>query len=254
MYIQLTTRCNMTCEHCCYSCTNVGEDMTDDVWRQAISYAQVYTEYISLGGGEPTLHPKLFEILKQSLEAFGYVWFATNGSQSESMYRIADIIDDEDHPGDYCTCDPEDLEDGDYWCEDWNAVHNPDNRLSVDLSTDYYHDSIDPNVRDLWERRANSHSYSHFSLRDITQSLAGVIGEGRGKDISNIEGCVCSDKIIKPNGDIKPCGCSDSPTIGNIWSGIDARWRSFVENSPRYQNTNCFFWEVIKNNSCDFCM
>lgn len=156
--------------------------MSTGTWQQALVFASDFTESVSLGGGEPTLHPEFFDILKTAMWTFDYVWFATNGSKTKAMYRIADIIDDDDHTEDYCTCDPEDFEDEDYYCEcdDYEAIQNPDNKLSVDLSTDYFHDQIDNNIRSLWERRANSHQYSNFSLRDITQSASGVISEGRG--------------------------------------------------------------------------
>lgn len=60
-YIQVTTRCNMFCEHCGFSCTAEGEDMSMEVFERTL---QVFEgSYITIGGGEPTLHPKIFEMV-----------------------------------------------------------------------------------------------------------------------------------------------------------------------------------------------
>ncbi len=59
MYIQITTRCNMSCEHCCYSCTHEGEDMSLETFRNCLGF----DEYNTLGGGEPTIHPLFWQFL-----------------------------------------------------------------------------------------------------------------------------------------------------------------------------------------------
>ena len=55
MYVMITTRCNMTCCHCAYSCTAEGEDMSMDTFRRAIDFMHEWGEEpISIGGGERT--------------------------------------------------------------------------------------------------------------------------------------------------------------------------------------------------------
>ena len=49
MYIQITTRCNMTCEHCCYACTNEGIDMSLVTFKAALELSEA--SYVSIGGG-----------------------------------------------------------------------------------------------------------------------------------------------------------------------------------------------------------
>ena len=63
MYIQITTRCNMSCLHCCYGCNDKdGEDMPVETfelimekWGEKI--CKTDGRNIILGGGEPTGGP-----------------------------------------------------------------------------------------------------------------------------------------------------------------------------------------------------
>lgn len=52
MYLQITTRCNMHCDHCCYRCEETGEDMSLEIFEKALSYDD---ETATIGGGEPTV-------------------------------------------------------------------------------------------------------------------------------------------------------------------------------------------------------
>ena len=83
------------------------------------------------------------------------------------------------------------------------------------LSRDKYHDEIDyevvkafTNEKTLWD----NNRYNDFrEIRDVTGN---VIKAGRSKEGRN--GCICPDIFIKPNGEIRGCGCKDSPIFGNI--------------------------------------
>ena len=68
MYLQITTKCNMTCSHCCYSCNKNGKHADFNTIIDAIAFARDCDESISIGGGEPTLHPDFFRILKHCIE------------------------------------------------------------------------------------------------------------------------------------------------------------------------------------------
>jgi len=86
MYIQITTRCNMTCAHCCFSCTAEGEDMSCEVYAKALDVAG---DCISIGGGEPTLHSHFWEFLLDAVVYADNVWLATNGSRTKDALRLA---------------------------------------------------------------------------------------------------------------------------------------------------------------------
>jgi organic radical activating enzyme len=249
MYLQITEKCNMHCSHCCYSCDMKGKHGDYQTIINAINFASEYygDESISIGGGEPTLHPRFFDILRHCLETFDYVWLASNGSQTDTMFRLANIIDGVDFIDDYeCDCDPDDLEDEDYECDCWmnaqdNAIYQED-KLSVALSQDCFHDPIDERIVDLWTKRANVHRHSNFEIRDVTRSKNGVIAQGRAAETGsgwNTDDCVCSDIIIKINGDLKLCGCDNAPVIGNIWDGIDEKWEKVLDDDT-FQDANCY--------------
>ena len=205
-------------------------------------------------GGGPTLHPKFFDILGEYLNNFDYVWLATNGSQTESMYRLSNIIEGRDYESfsreDYCDCEcvckTEEEKDNcccfdNCYCEPEGLIYQ-ENKLSVALSQDCFHDPIDQRIVDLWTRKAFKHRHNHYEIRNVTNSTSGIVNQGRaqktGNGISNH--CVCSDIMIKPDGKIRLCGCTKSPIIGDIYKGIDEKWENIIYNNEGYRNTNCY--------------
>lgn len=233
----------MACDHCCYSCRpGKGQHMDFSTALDAIAFAADYTESISIGGGEPTLHPRFFDILSACLSRFDYVWLATNGSQTKSMHRLANIIDGNDaasfDPEDYCTCETEEERESCY-CEPSGLIYQED-KLSVALSTDHYHDPIDSRIEALWRRRAGAHRHSHFELRDNSRH---VINTGRamksGAGLEN-DRCCCSDLFIRPDGKIKACGCARSKIIGDVWRGFTQEGEKLLD-SGKFRATSCYF-------------
>jgi len=176
----------MSCEHCCYSCTEEGEDMTMETVKNAF---QLVPSYITIGGGEPTLHPQFLEILVRCMGAVEVetgVHVITNGSNSEIakiLYKLAKA-----------------------------------KVIGAELSLDDYHDPIDPEVKHLFMQHEKS----------MVRNIAGrEVNAGRCD--FGTEGCVCPDTVITPNGDVWVCGCEDSPVLGNVndpdfdyWDALEA--------------------------------
>jgi len=240
MYLQITTKCNMKCAHCCYSCSMKGKHADYETVIDMISFARNFDpENIAIGGGEPTLHPRFFDILKCCLDDFDFVWFATNGSQTEKMFRISNIIDGEDYPE--CECSEEDIENGYCNCFD-NRIYQED-KLSVALSLDCFHAPIDKRVEDLWKRKSKLNMHSHYEIRNVSNSYFGIIAEGRAKKTQtgqNEDSCVCSDIMIKPNGSLKLCGCKKSPVIGNVYDGISEKWENVLYENDDFNDSRCY--------------
>ena len=87
MYIQITTRCNMTCEHCGMDCGVEGDDMEVKTFKNAVDHDECAT----IGGGEPTIHPKFWEFIGLALGRAEYVWLATNGKETDTALALAGL-------------------------------------------------------------------------------------------------------------------------------------------------------------------
>lgn len=183
IYIQITTFCNMTCEHCIFSCEKgkKGEHMTKATFRKAVSLCEEYDGSVALGGGEPTMHPKFWDFFGHAMGSeVESVWMATNGSITQTALALADLA-------------------------------NGSEKFSIALSTDHYHDPISPHVM----QRFMLHGHE---LRDVTASGKGVINKGAAFEngAGETDGCGCPILHIKPSGEIRMCGCPDSLSLGNV--------------------------------------
>lgn len=86
MLIQITNSCSMGCRHCLQD-SKVGEfNMSMDMVDKTISFiSRTPAKVINISGGEPTEHPKFFEVLKEFCETLtakqGYlINIISNGS------------------------------------------------------------------------------------------------------------------------------------------------------------------------------
>ena len=68
MYIKLTNKCTMECAHCCFADGPRGTQfMSRETFNKALALAVEAEQNITLGGGEPTLHPLLFEFIGKAI-------------------------------------------------------------------------------------------------------------------------------------------------------------------------------------------
>jgi len=194
LYLQLTEKCNMSCAHCCFAATGKGTFMTESVFNKSLDIAKSYGGGITMGGGEPTLHPKILDwvmdaalaTLDASMEQeCPVVLVVTNGKKTETALKLAKL----GHLGVIC----------------------------AELSQDPWHDEIDEKVvseftrynKHRWERkRGNS------GIRNVE---GGIKGQGRALEngLGDVSGCACEALFVKPNGDFYPCGCAKTK-LGNI--------------------------------------
>lgn len=184
MYIQITTRCNMSCEHCCMSCTEEGEDMSIETFKAALAWDD---EYISIGGGEPTLHPKFWEFIGLALGCCEGVWLATNGSRTDIALALARMAK--------------------------RGV------LSCALSQDAYHDAIDEKVIRAFttERKRGFDNSDYREVRDVTGK---EVNAGRC-DFGTRDDCACPGLVCAPDGTVRACGCDGAPSFGDVETGIN---------------------------------
>lgn len=192
MYIQITTRCNMSCDHCCFNCTTKGKDMSKEVFMKAI---ECVDGMIILGGGEPTIHPQFWDFLIESL-AYQHttdVWLATNGSNTDISIKLAKLA--------------------------------RKGIIGCALSQDEWHDPISDRVIEAFSNIPKIKNNTN-DLREIRDVTSNIYNAGRAKENSLFTvgkqylSCGCDCGIIKPNGDIFMCACADSPKLGSVLDKI----------------------------------
>ena len=187
MYLQITTRCNMTCSHCCFSCTKDGEDMSLETFRAALKPGID----ITLGGGEPTLHKHFNTMLLESLAVtrlnVNILDIITNGSITRRALLLASL--------------------------------SKSKLIVAQLSQDRYHDPIDPIVVEAFKGTPLVNSLP-TGVRNTTAEKS---PSPRGRAITLLSpkplrgfDCMTLSIFVKPNGDIRQCGCDGSPVIGHV--------------------------------------
>lgn len=205
MYLQLTTRCNMTCKHCMFACIEQGEDMSEETWLAAVKFNAETDTHMTLGGGEPTMHPQFWDIVMMALSEkwIETLWLATNGAITDTAIRLANMA----RKGILCCA----------------------------LSQDEWHDPIDNDVLDAFGYHGqplnwgmvNEHSNDKREIR----SVSSIINAGRAQyyNINTTETKCDSGHIIKPNGNINLCMCPESPVVGTVFDGVsDAYWDDYT--------------------------
>ena len=184
MYIQITTRCNMECAHCCYACTTDGEDMSFRVFKEAIA---MDNEAVAIGGGEPTVHPQFEKFLLYAIAHVDSVWIATNGKKKALALLLAKLA--------------------------------RSGIISAALSQDDYHEPISAEVVQAFQRATRSFTMPNDNdcreIRNVTGKEAKA-----GRCTWGDDTCCCEDRVITPNGDMYWCGCPDAPKLGNIMTGL----------------------------------
>lgn len=165
--------------------------MGQDVFDKCLEVAKEYSMYVTLGGGEPTLHPKCLKwtmdaalaLVDVSLDMGGpAVMVITNGKRGKPAVELAKL--------------------------------NKLGVISAELSQDEFHDAIDERTVDAFKRYAG--------FRDVTnQGQNAVFDVGRAREsaeagLLNVrDGCACSTLFVEPSGDFYACGCR-TQKLGNI--------------------------------------
>ena len=195
MYIQITDNCNMTCAHCCFSCGPRKRNfMTFEVFSKCIEFANQTEDIISIGGGEPTCHPKFWEFLWYALINYNApyeenrIWMATNGKKTEDALKLLNLT--------------------------------KKGIIAAVLSQDIYHEDIDYEV------------IKGFSSIKALNEVSRIVSSGRARFLYESEKrCACPDLFVDPKGNVFSCGCRKHK-FGNIledslnWGSIDPWYES----------------------------
>jgi len=183
MYLQITTRCNMKCSHCLFSCQpGVGEDMSLAVFTAGCELAKKHhIQGIALGGGEPTVHPLFWDFVEIGRK-YADIHVITNGKKTEDALKIAKFA-------------------------------MTGKISSAALSQDAWHEAIDPCVVAEFQF---AEGLRWYPLKHNT--LSAVLSMGRGKEIGGSKrvicryedyrhGNCCRETFVTPDGCVFPCSC-----------------------------------------------
>jgi MoaA/NifB/PqqE/SkfB family radical SAM enzyme len=158
--------------------------MSEATFKAAIQYAVSRCDLITIGGGEPTLHPQFVDFVLHAIWEMEDITYAlglpavslvTNGSNTKIALKLAKLAE--------------------------RGV------LSVAVSRDQYHDPIDPKVFDAFGLNNPRHERTENDYREI-RTVYSIIPAGRAKSWGDRKRtCMCDAIFINPNGDVFTCGC-----------------------------------------------
>ncbi len=222
MYIRITTRCNMTCEHCCYSATTAGEDMSLCTFKKILdkwhSVIESGNGYVTLGGGEPTLNQEFWNMVELAWK-YGTPWMVTNGSNKKDALLIAEMA-------------KKGYLHGVLSIDKW---HDPISREVIDAFTEglTHYDGYG----NAYKYMVNCHDVN--DKREIRTVLL-PIGGGRGKSNKTArQGCPWPGAHFSPDESIFSCGCEDAPVIGTVDKGVqDIQYKYLDMATGCYKTTS----------------
>jgi len=92
----LIRRCNLTCKHCYTTSADIdfpGELSTPEIYTVMDDLKQFKVPVLILSGGEPLLHPDIFDISRHAKEMGFYLALSSNGTliTEQNIKQIADI-------------------------------------------------------------------------------------------------------------------------------------------------------------------
>lgn len=155
--------------------------MSLETYVEVMHIAKNFGEYITLGGGEPTLHRDFKRILNSTISNNVPVHVITNGKNKGSALWLVDRYDEIDDK----------------------------NILGIELSQDEYHEAIDPYTVRLYKSRELIRTVHPKNIIGIGSAIKNNLSVDNSR-------CMCETLFVKPSGDIHWCGCANSPKLGNV--------------------------------------
>lgn len=214
----------MLCKHCCFACTAKGTDMSRETFHKAIALASAHEESITIGGGEPTLHPLFQEFLMYAVwelasqsnsQGSPAVYLVTNGTNESTSVTLARLA-----------------ERGVIGCR---------------LSQDQYHDQsmVTDRVRAAFRKPKRDHYTpsnfrDEYDCRDTNGEIVHVQAMGRAKKWGNNsmkDGC-CGGLFVTPKGTLYPCECKRT-SLGTVADPSKVRYEHFqgmCERTSEYKD------------------
>ncbi len=136
---------------------------------------------ITMGGGEPTIHPNFLEFLmmlearQKRLKQISKIEVITNGKYRPAVMELLRRAAGNTH-------------------------------IRAGISRDPWHEPIDPEMIELWKKESLKHENIHFR----TDGIIRLNNRGRAETMENIErieACSSNELFITPEGHLFACSC-----------------------------------------------
>ena len=91
VYLLITERCNLHCSHCIRKVKTRGNcDLSHDNLNQLLKRVdELFKQHTYvITGGEPTLHPHFYEVIKQTIKSEGSAAITTNGTNADAFVPL----------------------------------------------------------------------------------------------------------------------------------------------------------------------
>lgn len=220
----------MQCAHCCRDFgkgrPTQGQHMEEYVYLHCLDLCSELCEPIQLGGGEPASHPKFWEFFQYALRHDDEcsVWLATSGHnplRTLDLMQIAIsgnetfLLDLNEFENEIEYDEESEYEDITQKGHDMlNALYHAENKFSMALSLDIFHDPIDERVVNF------ARNHKQIEIRNNYDKPSGLMDRGRAKEnqMGNPEELTCEGIHADWKGNITLCStCPDERAkLGNI--------------------------------------
>jgi len=176
----------MSCGHCVFDCKKRGKSMSLETFKNAVEFNKEYivSEYIFIGGGEPTLNKYIEQMIFEVMAAGCMCSMVSNGTNTKVLERLHNIMKLTDEKA-----------------------------LSIRISNDRFHDydMVDDEIWKLFKPK-----FTDYERKNSGTNI--IINQGRAKKnkLGTTEDCACNGPFIKPDGGLYICGCNESMEIGNV--------------------------------------
>lgn len=253
LLVHTTTRCNLKCKHC-YLGASTGEDMTVDVFRQMVDeFIQIGGLKVMLSGGEPLLHPLIWEFLEYLAKSGLRVVLLSNGTliDNETALRLRGLVHEVQVSIDGTSLSHDAFRGKGTFGKTMNAVRYL-KAADIDVSAATMIHAQNLNEFDEIERTIKALDMLQWSvdlpcktgylsenpawMADLSRA-AGIFstygfGEGAHESTGHY---TCGSHLctVMPDGDIAKCGFFAGEPVGNISQGLLPAWERLCDEQLR---------------------
>ena len=155
-----------------------------------------------MAGGEPTIHPRFWDMMEYALSRSDDVFVQTNGKKTDTALTLAKMA----------------------------AI----GLITSGISQDKWHEPIDPLVVKAFSKDRQTYRDNRF-IRDISwDPRRGPQKAGRCD--WGVERCpMIGSAFIDTEGSIRECGCEDAPAIGSVFEQT-----AFLEEFGKNRRWGCW--------------